>query len=346
MATTCNTVMAVPNAPNNCCEITLSGCVFYDGIDLSCVKIPRTAYLNDVIKSIDEAICANTSNFGVFDYKCLSSLNIKTEKEFVEKIVGVICEMLGTQVPGTITSLSQLYALIQDLQTQINTLNSPPLVACFKQLMSLGANPTLHQLVSSIQSAICNLDQRIKILEAREDVFVKVSGSDTTTGYLDDKLIVDPNLVKTIINQGGNEKIKISIDYVGLLNTIKNDSILNTMFCNMVSSCGSCVEVNCINCNGSSTACPQLTYGTISKDCINNTVHFEVNGWNASMGTLSLQVKGDSTVYTSTNGIFDFPIKNTWTVFNYGVNVWQLSPFTSTCNSTQLLGGDSYLQIC
>lgn len=42
------------------------------------------------------------------------------------------------------------------------------------------------------------------------DVLAKVTTNDTTSGFLDDKIVVSTGLVKTILNPGGNEQIQIS----------------------------------------------------------------------------------------------------------------------------------------
>jgi hypothetical protein len=46
---------------------------------------------------------------------------------------------------------------------------------------------------------------------ASTDVRVKVSASDTTAGYLEDKLIVGPGITLTKNNVGGNENLEVSI---------------------------------------------------------------------------------------------------------------------------------------
>lgn len=46
---------------------------------------------------------------------------------------------------------------------------------------------------------------------AGTDVRVKVSASDTTAGYLEDKLIVGPGITLTKNNAGGNENLEVSI---------------------------------------------------------------------------------------------------------------------------------------
>lgn len=45
------------------------------------------------------------------------------------------------------------------------------------------------------------------------DIYVKVDGADTTTGYLDSKLAVSGELTKTILLPGGNEQLKIGSTY-------------------------------------------------------------------------------------------------------------------------------------
>lgn len=51
------------------------------------------------------------------------------------------------------------------------------------------------------------------------DVYAKISSSDTTADYLDDKLLVSSFLTKTILNAGTNEKIRFSVNLPGIVSS-------------------------------------------------------------------------------------------------------------------------------
>lgn len=234
MSKNCNTSLNVPGF-ENCCELVYTNCILFSGPQLSCIPIETYhPTLTDVIMGIDSKLCDLASDFGSFDYQCLSYLQISSQKQFVEQTAKLFCQILGTQRPDVdITSLSQLNQQIRDL-------NAPPVQTCIRQLApALPSSPTLHQLLTTLQDLICQTGNR-------QDVFVKVSENDNTAGYLYEQIDVDPGLVKTIVNPGGNERVKISIDYVQLLTQIRDNTTLRNLFCSIVDLCPrpSCIELN------------------------------------------------------------------------------------------------------
>jgi hypothetical protein len=75
-----------------------------------------------------------------------------------------------------------------------------------------------------VDNALDQLAERITDAEgsiAASDVNVKVTASDTTTGYLDDKLGVTANggVAKATANGGGNEQLRLAIDINGMTAT-------------------------------------------------------------------------------------------------------------------------------
>ena len=68
---------------------------------------------------------------------------------------------------------------------------------------------------------------------ASQDVNVKVTGSDTSTGVLNDKLVVSGSLNKTVTNPGGNETLSLSVnvaEFYGFeLVDTDSDGVLETL---------------------------------------------------------------------------------------------------------------------
>jgi hypothetical protein len=191
--------------PQGCGEVLYTSCIYYDGNQL-CVDEPQAAYVNDVLVAMAEAACNAPSLYSNIDYSCLSSFNISTRDEFISTLVSVICTILGTEVPGNVTSISDLVTLIGSKQTIINGMNNHSVIVCYQPLSGLGATSTLADIIESFQQVLCNINDAL-LTEA--DKFVKITANDTTSGYLQNKLIAGTNVSITKINSGGNEKLLI-----------------------------------------------------------------------------------------------------------------------------------------
>lgn len=149
-----------------CCDIIPTRCVTYSGEDITCLNIKKYETLDQVLQHLKDVICPlGPGGFGDFDYGCFASVGITTEQEFVEFICDIICQILGTNTPGNVNSLSSLYALIQSLTTTVTTMNTQNLINCFATLTGLSTPQNLTNLLTGIQQAICNLDVRITALE-------------------------------------------------------------------------------------------------------------------------------------------------------------------------------------
>jgi hypothetical protein len=92
-----------------------------------------------------------------------------------------------------------------------------------------------------------------------QDTKVKVSETDKNSGYLFDKIVTEECLKKEIVEtMGGNQVLRLSIDYICLKSKIPT-----------------CIEVNCDNCNGTPVSPPSQTcflpiYGTPNRVCSGN----------------------------------------------------------------------------
>jgi hypothetical protein len=152
------------------------------------------------------AACQAPSIYGDINYQALIPFNITTRDEFINALVNVIGAVLGTDTPSTVTSLSDIVTLINQKQQAIQALNDQSVIACYQPLGDLSATTDLPVIIQSFQDVLCNIKTA---LESESDKFVKASASDTTKGYLQDKLVNGANVVITKINSGANEKLLI-----------------------------------------------------------------------------------------------------------------------------------------
>lgn len=252
----CNNGSVEPNhnylpAPCPGCEDPVpSSCVLYDGLETECLGIDGPINLNDIIEGLDTVMCllAEGGDYREYNFACLQSLNVQSEQQFVELISQIICEILGTQEPGDITSLS-------DIINMINNLANPKFTFpdCAEPLVNLPDDSSLLAVLTALRNTIClyktridtntiaitnltnrvtvveedidliNLEleeheTRIEVLEGRpigilSDELVKVSPADTTPGYLLSKFdTAGSNVAITKVNSGSNEKVRLFVD--------------------------------------------------------------------------------------------------------------------------------------
>lgn len=187
-----------------CCDFIKTDCVIYKGEDIDCLNISTNESLTDILTHLQEIVCALApAGYSEFDFGCFASEGITTEQQFVEFITSVICEILGTQNPGGITSLSDLYALIQSLTTQLNLIKTQSIISCFQTLGSLGTTANISNLLTAIQTILCDHEDRIVALESgsvntnitvvntNHDVVLQASGTNNHTLSAD--VLLDPD---------------------------------------------------------------------------------------------------------------------------------------------------------
>lgn len=238
----------LPDPCPGCEDDVAAECVVYTGEDTVCLDIKKGTRLDDIIKGLDQVICllAEGGDYSDYDFGCLDNLGIQSEQQFVETIVSILCEILGDQTPGNITSLTELYNLIQTLGNPKFTYSE-----CAEPLVNLPANSTLPTVLAALRNAICahkaiinNLQTKVDSLESRvtivednitdinttlgdhetritnlenapddnSDELVKVSPNDTTPGYLLSKIdTAGSNITVTEVNDGQNEKIRLNV---------------------------------------------------------------------------------------------------------------------------------------
>ena len=185
----------------DCCEVILSNCIPYTG-DIGCLMgIPTFPSINDVIEAIITKQCTATN----ITSACLTSkgYNVTDLSSFVGAVSDAICQVLGCQTltqgntQGTITSLCAIN----------NRLNSLSVISCFQPIASLAATATLEQLIAAIQTSLCTLINATPPV----DKYVRCSATDTTSGYLIQKLQNGNTVLFSTQNAGGNENLKAEV---------------------------------------------------------------------------------------------------------------------------------------
>lgn len=189
-----------------CPDYPKTGCVIYDGDDIPCLSITKTENLNDVLEHIKDTLCALTPTaYADFDFGCFSTVGITTEQEFAEFISSILCQILGTQEDGSITSLSSLYSSIQSLITNLNLVKSQTLISCFQTISGLTSPQDISILLTAIQTILCDHEDRIVALEGGSGGTSIVANDSntidfTTSGTLDHTITAAVKLSATANN--------------------------------------------------------------------------------------------------------------------------------------------------
>lgn len=206
MSNCCNTKITFPSDKfKDCCEVIFSNCIAYSGPE-GCLDFGTYPNLNDVISAILDHICQTTTAINV-SAPCLieKGYAITDITTFTGAVSDVICQVLGCQLPAIGAQASTVTSLCE-LNTRLNT---QAVISCFQPIAQLGAQASLEQLLSAMQSTLCLLVNAP--MPAFIDQFVKVSATDTTRGYLSQKLQSGNTVTISTLNAGANEYLKPEI---------------------------------------------------------------------------------------------------------------------------------------
>lgn len=117
--------------------------------------------------------------------------------------------------------------IIEEVDRKLCEFTTPVVLPCFSELTGIGLGASYDELLEALQDIACTI----------EDKFVKIDLNDTTSGYLNDKLVVANCIERTILNPGGNEKIQLKLNIGCFLDTIDNDASLTQKFCELAQGC-------------------------------------------------------------------------------------------------------------
>lgn len=207
----CIKVGPVVPTPPGCCGVFYSGCMYYNGPEL-CIGPTESPYLNYILALLSEYSCQAPNLYAEVDYSCLSPLNITDRVTFNEAVITTICDILGTYTPSTVVSLSTLNTSLINLDTTLDGYDTQTIVPCYDTLSVLSGTSTLSILVADLQQTLCTLSTNA---ELNADKLVKISATDTTSGYLLDKLEAGTGVLFNVVAEGSNESLQIDLN-IGL----------------------------------------------------------------------------------------------------------------------------------
>lgn len=219
-----------------------------------------------------------------------------------------------------VSNNTNLTTILEKLDEKLCPLFSYHPSSCARQLLGLPATTDILFILEKILTYICTAT----------DEKVKVTPTDTTGGYLNDKIEVGDCLVKTVVSDSsGNQKLRFTIDF----NCVK-------------SKLPTCVEVNCTNCSPTTPVAPPTSpvapspvqncnpiFGTPIVNCQGNNTSITVSVSNA--GSSVVQFSSDEGVTWVTGNPYTFVFPSTGAL-------QKIKAKFQGCNNYV----DGYIQLC
>jgi hypothetical protein len=174
----------VPYESTGCLDIIDTDCIKYSGDPITCLEIATGDTLTEILAHLEDVICAmSPTTWESYDYGCLLSVGstaIETQEEFVESVAAILCEIMGTQEPGGLTSLSSIATSLTTHTSQIAALGTHTTLDCFETISGLpGPTASLSALLSALQQAICDHEDSIDDLTSLGSVSLTANDSAT-----------------------------------------------------------------------------------------------------------------------------------------------------------------------
>jgi hypothetical protein len=168
-----------PYVSTGCLDTYDTDCVKYSKDAIACLQIEKGDTLTDILGHLQDVVCALTpSQWEDYDYGCLD--NYTTQQEFVEGISDILCQVLGSQVSGSITSLSTISSTLTTHTSQITTLTTHTTLDCFETISGLaGPTASLTVMIAALQQAVCDHETDIAALTALGAIALTANDSAT-----------------------------------------------------------------------------------------------------------------------------------------------------------------------
>lgn len=149
-----------------CLDFPDTNCVIFGHDPLASLNIATGDTMTQILTKLNTIVAGlSPATFASFNYGCLSSQNWTTEQAFVQGISSIVCQIIGSQTPGAITSLSTLNNNITTNTTNITNLQNQSLLSCFGTLTSLvGSTQPIGVLLTAVQQKICDNNASIQSL--------------------------------------------------------------------------------------------------------------------------------------------------------------------------------------
>ena len=278
-----------------CLDIIDAGCIEYNGDDLESVGVEATDKLDTILLAIDQALAdIQPGNYEDFEYGCLASLNIDSRQDFVESMASMICQIIGTQVPGAITPISTLSTSLQTLTTTVGGINTQATLDDFETISGLpGPTATTSALFLALQQLVVSHDQDILDLQAL--------GSTSITP-------VDSPSVDLTVSGAGNHTIQADVN----LSAVANNAITEQVDgLHVISPSISASNTSTVNITANGTANHTISAAVNVSATVDNQITIEPDGLYVAAASLSETpiVATDSTsIGFSTSGTSDHEI--------------------------------------
>lgn len=218
----CNQPPCCPETPyvdTGCLSYPDTDCVIFNHNPLPSLNIAEGDNLTQILIKLEDVVGTLTpGTYGSYNYGCLTAQGWDSEQKFVEGVSSILCQVLGSQNPGSVTSLSTLNNNITTLTSSINAALSQTLVACYGTMSALtadaGGKVALASLLTAIQNTLCAHNSSITTLTAaggnialtvqntNHNVLLTSSGLQGHTLSADVKISADPSNALSSIADG------------------------------------------------------------------------------------------------------------------------------------------------
>lgn len=164
-----------------CLDTYNTDCVKYTGDAITCLQINSGDTLTAILGHMKDVVCAiSPTSWSSYDYGNFSSQNITSQQDFVEFVSDILGQILGSQTPGSVTSLSSVNANIASLTTQVTSNTTFATSDGFETISGLpGPTASLANIVASIQALLVGHDTSIVGLQAVSGVALTANDSST-----------------------------------------------------------------------------------------------------------------------------------------------------------------------
>lgn len=164
-----------------CLDTYNTDCVKYTGDAIECLAIASGDTLTDILDHLSDVVCGlSPASYADFDFGCLSTElgGTPTEEGFVELTSSILCEIIGSQSIGSLTSLSTLVTNYTTLSSAVNTVSTQTTLDCYEDISGIsGPTVNISTLLASIQQILCTHEDAIDGLVSSGSVSLTVNDS-------------------------------------------------------------------------------------------------------------------------------------------------------------------------
>lgn len=279
------------NCPSPCpegCDAKDASCVLYTGAPLNCVGADSNTNLEVILQLIDSKVCTTIGDFSGYNFYCLiNSGPINTQQQFVERISQFVCQT-RTDLDAFISTTYP--AGLNNLQTQINSLNNPAITSCAE--LNIISSDSQNVVLTKLSNGICAIYDAIDPSSANWSQCFTLVGDPPASIVEGFNTVLDQicqiksgaasAALPTFNNVGSclAAPVTTADSLVSTVNKIKTRLCLSPTF-----NAGNLAAATCVSYNGSSTL-EQVLDATIAQ--VNTLSLNTVRAFNNSQFTVTL----------------------------------------------------------